>query len=331
MATIGSSQRMRMVGPEPPGTPDNFSATASTTAPKAINLSWSAPSGPAAVTGYKLSRGGSLIATQAGTTYSDTGLAAYNTQYSYSVVAYNADGDSITPATANGTTAVQCNNASGSLTPTNGTYGTSSTSSQTAPAGCFKIRIRALGGGAGGRRSSTYTHEGQCRDSWGGYFGAGGGGGYVDGYAPVTPGTSYTLTAGHAGNRGGSGGYSGIDGLLAVNGGYAGTNINPGNPGGDMRDSQPGQSFTAGDASLQKTGGAAALDGTNPTGSFSHGGERTQPCGNSSCSGCTGPAGYDYGGGGAAGTSSGALYGETSYHGGYGGRGYVVWNFAESS
>ena len=89
--------------------------------------------------------------------------------------------------------------------------------------------------------------------------------------------------------------------------------------------------YTAGDASNQKTGGAAALDGTNPTGSFSHGGERTQPCGNSSCSGCTGPNGYDYGGGGSAGTSSGALYGETAYHGGYGGRGYVVWNFAESS
>ena len=330
MGTFGASQKMRMKGPEPPGTPDNFSAAASTTAPKAINLSWSAPSGPVAATGYKLSRGGTLIATQAGTTYSDTGLAAYNTQYSYSIVAYNADGESITAATASATTAVQCNNASGNLAAS--THGTSATSSQTAPAGCFKIRIRALGGGAGGRRNSTSTHEGQCRDhSMWGYFGAGSGGGYVDGYAPVTPGTSYTLTAGHGGNRGGNGGYSGIDGLLAVNGGYAGSNINPGNPGGDMRDSQPGQSFTAGDASNQKTGGAAALDGTNPTGSYSHGGERTQPCGNSSCSGCTGPNGYDYGGGGAAGTSSGALYGETAYHGGYGGHGYVVWNFAESS
>ena len=319
-----------MVGPEPPGTPDNFSATASTTAPKAINLSWSAPSGPVAVTGYKLSRGGSLIATQAGTTYSDTGLAAYNTQYSYSVVAYNADGDSLTAATASATTAVQCSHTQQKIQTTS--KGTSVTQSATAPAGCFKVRIRALGGGAGGRRTSNYTHEGQCRDNpmWG-YFGAGGGGGYVDGYAPVTPGTSYTMTAGHGGNYGSSGGWSGIDGLLSVNGGSAGSNINPGNPGGGSRDSQPGASFTTGDASNQKTGGAAALDGTNPTGWYVHGGSRSQPCGNSTCSGCTGPDGYDHGGGGAAGTSNGALYGETAFRGGYGGNGYVVWDFAESS
>ena len=42
MATIGSSQRMRYVGPEPPGTPGDFAATKSTTASKTINLSWSA-------------------------------------------------------------------------------------------------------------------------------------------------------------------------------------------------------------------------------------------------------------------------------------------------
>ena len=79
MGTFGASQKMRYVGPEPPGTPGDFAATKSTTASKTINLSWSAPSGPAVVTGYKLSRDGSVIATQTGTTYTDSGLAAYST------------------------------------------------------------------------------------------------------------------------------------------------------------------------------------------------------------------------------------------------------------
>ncbi|MEK7067913.1 MAG: fibronectin type III domain-containing protein, partial [Patescibacteria group bacterium] len=58
--------------------------TASVQSTTGINLSWSAVSG---VDGYKLYRNDSLIATQTGLIYSDTGLSA-GTSYSYKVKSY---------------------------------------------------------------------------------------------------------------------------------------------------------------------------------------------------------------------------------------------------
>ena len=349
MATIGSSQRMRMVGPEPPGTPDNFAATKSTTASKTINLSWSAPSGPAIVTGYKLSRAGSVIATQAGTTYTDSGLAAYSTSYSYSVVAYNADGDSVTPATASATTNAQCippatielaadgdlegYNTSGSSHTDSNLWSTNSgkTTSVTIPDGCFKVSIQALSGGGGGYRVANYTHHGSCYQ--GQNSGGGGGGAYINAQSPVTPGTTVTVQAGKGGNRGYSGGPSGIKDVIAVYGGDRGSRYPSSNPGGYAQagGSLPYAQVVAGDDSSGRNGGDAANDGSNPTGvaGWTHSGGADQTC--SGCAGCTGPNAAAFGGGGGAGgTDSGSLYGETAYAGGNGGGGYARAVFAES-
>ena len=352
MGTFGASQKMRMVGPEPPGTPDSFAATKSTTAPKAINLSWSAPSGPAIVTGYKLSRDGSVIATQAGTTYSDTGLAAYSTSYSYSVVAYNADGDSVTPATASATTNAQCspgsantyfaadaaaagvsyNSSIGGSHTTTGLWSTNAgvQQSKTVPDGCFKVRIQALSGGGGGYRYNNSTHHGSCYQH--ANSGGGGGGAYIDAKGSVAPGSTVIIQAGKGGQRSYSGGPSGIKDVVAVWGGDRGSRYPDSNPGGYAQAGQSGAlAYTAGDDSSGRNGGDAALDGQNPTGigGWTHTGGADQPC--SGCGGCTGPYAPTFGGGGGAGgTDSGSLYGETAYSGGGGGGGYVYAVFSES-
>lgn len=71
--------------------------TASVAGNTQINLSWSASSdsGGPGIAGYKVYRNGSEIGTTASTSYSDTGVAVFNT-YSYTVAAY--DGDSNTSA-----------------------------------------------------------------------------------------------------------------------------------------------------------------------------------------------------------------------------------------
>jgi len=90
----------------PPSTPANLSAAA--VSPSQINLSWSSSTDNVGVTGYKIYRGGTQIATitpsAASTTlsYSDTGLQA-STAYTYTVAAYDAAGNTSTqsnPASA---------------------------------------------------------------------------------------------------------------------------------------------------------------------------------------------------------------------------------------
>ena len=75
-----------------------------------VNLTWTASTDNVAVTGYKVYRDGSLVASPAGASYSDTGLAA-GTSYSYRVAAYDAAGN----------TSAQCGAVS--ATTTAGTWG----------------------------------------------------------------------------------------------------------------------------------------------------------------------------------------------------------------
>jgi len=71
-----------------PSTPTSLSATA--VSPSKINLSWgaSADTGGSGLAGYRVYRGGSLIASPATNSFSDTGLAS-STSYSYTVAAYD--------------------------------------------------------------------------------------------------------------------------------------------------------------------------------------------------------------------------------------------------
>ena len=73
-----------------PSVPSNLQGTAASTSQ--INLTWTASSDNLGVTGYRVYRNGSLVASPAGTSYSDTGLSEA-TSYSYRVLAYDATGN----------------------------------------------------------------------------------------------------------------------------------------------------------------------------------------------------------------------------------------------
>jgi chitodextrinase len=83
-----------------------------------IALAWTASSDNVGVTGYRVLRGGTVVAAADGTSYTDTGLAA-NTTYGYQVVAVDAAGNTSAAATASATTAGsdgQAPSAPGNLT-----------------------------------------------------------------------------------------------------------------------------------------------------------------------------------------------------------------------
>jgi len=83
----------------PPGSPPGLTATA--VSPTQVNLSWAvAPDSSGVVAGYQIFRNGSQIATTAGTTYSDTGVAGATT-YSYTVASYDtASPPNVSPQSA---------------------------------------------------------------------------------------------------------------------------------------------------------------------------------------------------------------------------------------
>ncbi|MCP4261686.1 MAG: hypothetical protein GY774_29915, partial [Planctomycetes bacterium] len=73
-----------------PSTPTNLQATTISTSQ--INLSWNASTDNVGVTGYRIYRGSTLIATTSNTTYQDKGLSL-STTYTYTVSAYDAAGN----------------------------------------------------------------------------------------------------------------------------------------------------------------------------------------------------------------------------------------------
>ncbi|MDO8742198.1 MAG: LamG-like jellyroll fold domain-containing protein, partial [bacterium] len=85
-----------------PTTPTSLTATAISTTQ--INLSWSTSTDNIGVTGYRIYRNGTQIATSATNSYSNTGLSA-STAYSYTIAAYDAAGNaSVQSASASATT-----------------------------------------------------------------------------------------------------------------------------------------------------------------------------------------------------------------------------------
>ena len=73
-----------------PSVPADLQATVVSTS--RIDLTWTASTDNVGVAGYRVYRDGSLVASPAGTSYSDTGLSA-GTTYSYRVAAYDAAGN----------------------------------------------------------------------------------------------------------------------------------------------------------------------------------------------------------------------------------------------
>jgi chitodextrinase len=81
----------------PPSTPTNVAVSGTTST--SVSLSWSPSTDNVGVTGYRVYRGGTLVGTTAGTSFTDTGLTA-STQYSYTVAAYDAAGNVSPPSAA---------------------------------------------------------------------------------------------------------------------------------------------------------------------------------------------------------------------------------------
>jgi chitodextrinase len=110
MSASASATTLAVADNTAPSTP--ASLTAAAVSSSQINLSWTASSDNVGVTGYKIYKNGSIIATATATTaYSDTGLSA-STTYSYAVSAFDAAGNlssmstsaSATTKAASGTT-----------------------------------------------------------------------------------------------------------------------------------------------------------------------------------------------------------------------------------
>ncbi|MFI7697429.1 fibronectin type III domain-containing protein [Nonomuraea sp. NPDC049480] len=89
-----------------PSVPGNLRSTGVTSS--SVSLAWNASTDNVGVTGYNVYRGGTLVTTVTGTTYTDTGRAA-NTGYTYTVRARDAAGNlsgnsnSVTATTSGGT------------------------------------------------------------------------------------------------------------------------------------------------------------------------------------------------------------------------------------
>src|SRR5438552_1923689 len=109
----------------PPSVPTGLTATAVSSSQ--INLSWTASSDNVGVSGYRVYRGGTQIATRSTTSFANTGLSA-STTYSYTVAAYDAAGNlSAQSSSASATTpappditppSVTINQAAGQADPT---------------------------------------------------------------------------------------------------------------------------------------------------------------------------------------------------------------------
>jgi chitodextrinase len=81
----------------PPSVPTGLTVTATTSS--SVSLSWTASTDNVAVTGYNVYRGTTLAGKATSTTFTDSGLTA-STQYSYTVVAYDAAGNVSAASTA---------------------------------------------------------------------------------------------------------------------------------------------------------------------------------------------------------------------------------------
>ena len=112
---------------EAPSVPQNLTATA--VSQSRIDLSWDASTDNVAVTGYRVFRDGTEIATTASTTYNNTGLTP-STTYQYRVTAYDAAGnESSQSAPASATTQASTGDTEAPSIPQNLT-GTAASQSQ---------------------------------------------------------------------------------------------------------------------------------------------------------------------------------------------------------
>src|SRR5437016_3814208 len=147
----------------PPSVPTGL--TASAVSSSQINLSWAASSDNVGVSGYRVYRGGTQIATTSATSFTNTGLAP-STTYSYTVAAYDAAGNvsaqsspasATTPAPPDTTPpSVTINQAASQADPTNSSP-TNFTAVFSKPVSGFSGAGVAISGTAGGTKTVTVS------------------------------------------------------------------------------------------------------------------------------------------------------------------------------
>jgi len=97
-----------------PSVPSNLQGAAASTS--RIDLTWTASTDNAGVTGYRIYRNGTAVGTSASTAYSDTGLSEA-TGYSYTVAAYDAEGNVSAQCGSVAVSTAGCHGPFGSLEP----------------------------------------------------------------------------------------------------------------------------------------------------------------------------------------------------------------------
>src|SRR5881392_2647353 len=147
----------------PPSVPTGL--TASAVSSSQINLSWTASSDNVGVSGYRVYRNGTQIATTGATSFANTGLSP-STTYSYTVAAYDAAGNlsaqsspasATTPAPPDTTPpAVTINQAAGQADPTNSSP-INFTAVFSEPVSGFSGAGVTISGTAGGTKTVTVT------------------------------------------------------------------------------------------------------------------------------------------------------------------------------
>src|SRR5437879_7036730 len=145
----------------PPSVPTGL--TASAVSSSQINLSWTASSDNVGVSGYRVYRGGTQIATTSATSFANTGLAP-STTYTYTVAAYDAAGNlSAQSSSASATTpappdttppSVTINQAAGQADPTSSSP-INFTAVFSEPVSGFSGAGVTLSGTAGGTKTVT--------------------------------------------------------------------------------------------------------------------------------------------------------------------------------
>src|SRR5205809_448640 len=147
----------------PPSVPQGL--TASAVSSSQINLSWAASSDTVGVSGYRVYRNGTQIATTSATSFANTGLSA-STTYSYTVAAYDAAGNlSAQSSSASATTpappditppSVTINQAAGQADPTSASP-INFTAVFSEPVSGFTGAAVTLSGTAGGTKTATVS------------------------------------------------------------------------------------------------------------------------------------------------------------------------------
>ncbi|MHB8892473.1 MAG: RNase A-like domain-containing protein, partial [Candidatus Limnocylindrales bacterium] len=112
-----------------PSVPTGLTATA--TGPATVALSWTASTDNVAVAGYRVLRGGSVVATVAGTTWTDTGLTA-STAYAYTVTAIDGAGNESAASGSTGATTTSATQSTSFAYDAFGNMTTKATNSATA-------------------------------------------------------------------------------------------------------------------------------------------------------------------------------------------------------